>query len=387
MQTHFRFLVVCVLVGLGVLTGSPGASAAAPSLPAGFSRVPVVTGLHSPTAFTFQGKRIFVAERAGTVRVTLPDGTLRAKPFLTVHVSLEAERGLLGIAIDPRFSINRFVYVYYTTGPGSKRYTGTPLNRVSRFTTKHGVGRHERILIDNIPSDLGYHNAGDLHFGFDDKLYVTIGDGGKEWGDAGLLNNLRGKILRVNRNGTAPPDNPFYNTPGALPEIFAYGFRNPFRLALRPANSSYIVGDVGFNTWEELDSLEAGADYGWWRYEGPCLYAKLDDCEPTQTDFGVTTPPIHYYNHNTGAEQGNAVIAGAFPVNSNYPAPYADAFFYGDFGHGWVHAITLDNTNHVTASSDFDTLSSPVTFGTGPDGNVYVASHSLGEIYKYVYTP
>src|SRR4029079_9183767 len=145
-------------------------------------------------------------------------------------------------AVDPKYRKNHFVYVYYATGTGSKHYSGTPVNRVSRFTTEHGVGIKERILLDNIPSDLGIHNGGDLHFGFDGKLYVTIGDGGKEWGDAAELDNLRGKILALNRNGSAPPDNPFYSTPGALPEIFAYGFRNPFRLAPRPSNSSYIVG-------------------------------------------------------------------------------------------------------------------------------------------------
>ncbi len=376
------FMFVC----LAAVTVSNPVYAVGGALPAGFSRVLVGSGLTSPTAFAFlPNHSILVAERAGTVRVIQPDGTLRATPYATLNISYDYERGLLGIAVDPKYNKNHYVYVYYATAPGSKHWRGTVYNRVSRLTTKKGVGTKEHIIIDNIPSDIGYHNGGDLHFGFDGKLYVTIGDGGKEWGDAAELDNLRGKILRVNRDGNPPPNNPFYNTPGAMKQIFALGFREPFRLTPRPANSTYLVGEVGFNTWEEINSLQAGADYGWWRYEGPCPY-NTPACDTSQTNFGATTAPIHYYNHGSGTEQGNAVVAGAFAKNSNYPPPWDTAFFYADFVKGWVHTLTLDNANHVTATGDFDTVQAPTAFGTGPDGNVYILSYGKGEIYKYVYS-
>jgi glucose/arabinose dehydrogenase len=361
-------------------------TAARAALPAGFERVLHASGLHHGTAIAFERNRIFVARKEGTVRIVKADGTLRAKPYVTLHVSTNAERGLLGVAIDPKFTKNGFVYVYYTTGPGAKHYSGKPMNRVSRFTTKHGIGKHEDILLNNIPSDSGSHDGGDIHFGFDKKLYIAVGDGAIHSEHAELLDNLRGKILRINRNGAVPSDNPYYNTPNARPQIFASGFRNPFRFALRPFNRTYLVGDVGNVTWEELDTLHAGADYGWVRYEGPCPYTALD-CDPTQTDFGTTTAPVYYYNHNQGAQNRSAIVAGAFPQKSNYPAPYNDAFFFGDWALGWIQALTFDDTNHVTGRYDFDTLPAPVSFATGPDGNIYVMDYLKGNIYKYIYTP
>lgn len=384
---HLVFFAVLAFYCALALTQSLPADAAPARIPEGFRRVKHADGFNQATAFAFQGQRIFVAEKNGAVRVILPDGTLRAKPYLMLKVSTNYERGLLGIAVDPRFKKNKFVYVYYTTGPGAKNYSGTPVNRVSRFVNKGGVGKQEKILLDNIPSDTGYHNGGDLHFGFDGKLYVTTGDGGLYKDAVRLVDNFRGKVLRLNRDGSAPGDNPFVGTVNAQPQIYAMGFRNPFRLAPRWENSSYLVGDVGYNDWEEIDSLQAGADYGWSRYEGPCPSETLN-CDPAQTNFGATTPPIHYYNHTTGDEKGVTIIVGGFAgKDSNYPAPYKSAMFYADFSFAWIHTLELDATNRVVAQRDFDFLSNAIAFVTGPDGNVYVLRYSPGEIYKYVYRP
>jgi glucose/arabinose dehydrogenase len=199
------------------------------------------------------------------------------------------------------------------------------------------------------------------------------------------LGTLRGKILRLNRDGSIPTDNPFYDTPGVRRETFAYGFRNPWRLGKRSSNQTYIVADVGQVKWEEINSLEAGGNYGWPTYEGPCPYNT--NCEPALTDFGTTIPPIHHYHHSTGSERGSSVSGGVFAENSNYPAPYAGAYFYGDYGAGWVHGLTLDNTNQVTGRFDFDTLDGPVSFGGGPNGDIYVADIHAGLVYKYVFVP
>lgn len=378
-------VVMAVLAVLG-LTQSIPVTAARAALPAGFARVLHASRLRHPTAMAFEGSRILVAQKIGVVRIVNPNGTVRAEPYVTLHVSTEHERGLLGVAIDPKYAKNHYVYLYYTTGPGAKQYSGMPVNRVSRFKTKDGTGQDEEILLDKIPSDTGMHDGGDIHFGFDGKLYIAVGDGGNYAEGAGLLNTLRGKILRITRGGKVPRDNPFVHTPTALPQIFALGFRNPFRFALRASNQTYLVGDVGDLTWEELDTLKAGADYGWVRYEGPCPYAALK-CDPVLTDFGTTTAPIHAYHHLTGTETGSTIIAGSFPRNSNYPVPFNEAFFYGDWAQGWIHALTLDATNRVIARHDFDTGIRPVSFATGPDGNIYVLDYRKGRIYKYVYTP
>jgi glucose/arabinose dehydrogenase len=310
---------------------------------------------------------------------------------------------VLGIVFDPDYASNHYIYIYYTTGPGAKNYSGSPKNRVSRFTTANRVGTDETVIVDNIPSDAGNHNGGDIHFGFDGKLYIAAGDGGSFHDDAQTLNTLRGKLLRVNSNGTLPSDNPHANDsgvrrcgdPAGVPsgngpcgEVFAYGFRNPFRFGLRQSNSSYIVADVGENTWEEVDSLVADGNFAWNVWEGPCPTSNAN-CEPaTQTYPPQYQYPIHYYKHSGAGETGDTVIGGAFAENStNYPSPYAGAYFYGDYSAGWVHVLTMDANNVVTQQLDFDTLSSPVDFQNGADGNIYVASINNGKIYKYVYQP
>jgi glucose/arabinose dehydrogenase len=371
-----------------LLLGALIAQAAGAAPPGGFSRVQVASGFDQPTAFAFERNRIFVTEKStGKVKVVRADGTVRGNPYVTLKVSTNSERGLLGIAVDPDFTTNRYVYVYYTTGPGALNYGGSPKNRVSRFKSSDGVGTQERILLDGIPSDAGNHNGGDIHFGFDGKLYIAVGDGGTFHDEAQVQDSLRGKILRINADGTIPTDNPFYATnTRKRRSVYAYGFRNPFRFTRRESNQTYIVADVGQSTWEEVDSLQEGANFGWNDYEGPCP-ANTPGCNPATTDFVGTIAPIHYYKHSGVGETGNVIIGGAFANDSNYPSPYAGAYFYGDNGAGWVHVLTMDSSNVVTNQSDFDQLGCPVSFAQGPDGNVYVADICSGAIYKYVYAP
>jgi glucose/arabinose dehydrogenase len=395
------FVRIIVLAVAVVMCGHTRAVAQ----PAGFSLVTVTAGLDQPTAFAFKGPHILVTEKGGKVRVVRPDGSLRVKPYVTLNVSTKSERGVLGIAVDPNFATNRWVYVYYTTGPAALGYTGSPKNRVSRFTTPVGlVGTDETIILDNIPCDAGNHNGGDIHFGFDGRLYVAVGDGGQFHEDALTLDNLRGKILRVNRGGASPPDNPYSQDPdgrrcgkptgpppgsGPCTEIYALGLRNPFRLSLRRANSSLLVTDVGETTWEEVSTLVPGGNYGWPNVEGPCPFPTFPGCDPNTEPYPPQYEyPIHAYKHFGAGEVGRAIIGGAFAENgSNYPAPYAGAYFYGDFVAGWVHVLSMDANNSVTNQSDFSTLSAPVAFRNGPDGTIYVLSIGNGALYKYVYTP
>ncbi len=385
MKRIFLISILCATIALASFT--PHVTRAAPSaLPAGFTRVALGKGVTRPTAMAFAGNRILVTEKTGAIRVIRPNGKLGAKPFHTLAVTTDGECGLLGIALDPAYAVNGFIYVYYTTGPGAKEYSGTPENRVSRLKRTSGGVVKEKIILDHIPSAGSIHNGGDIHFGFDGKLYITVGENGTA-DDAQNLNTLRGKILRINKKGTIPGDNPFVNTAGARGEIFAFGFRNPWRLALRASNQSYVVADVGSETWEEVDSLVSGANYGWPLYEGPCPASNLA-CDPKNVDYGSTVKPIHWYNHHTGKERGDVIAGGVFAENSNYPAPYADGYMYADGEDGWVHVLTLDNSNRVIHRYNFDTgLRFPVAFGSGPDGNVYVADFLGDVLYKYVYTP
>ncbi len=385
MRLKLFTIVIPLFFVLAVMTHStPAADAAPPAIIPGFARIEHATGLNNPVAFAFEGNRIFVAERDGTIRIIKPNGKVHSKQYKKLKVTVRMESGMLGIAVDPNYKKNKYVYVYYTIGPGAKDWDGVVVNRLSRFTTVQGRGKHETILVNNIPSDTGSHDGGALFFGADGKLYLGIGDGGKYWGNARLLTDLRGKVLRLNRNGSAPTNNPYYNTPGVDPRIFAAGFRNPFRGVERPSNSTNLIADVGQNTWEELDQLQGGKDYGWNTYEGPCLFA-TPDCDVNETDFADTTGPIYYYNHDTGTETGGSIVLGGFPGNTNYPEPYKSALFYGDWVGNWVHVLYLDEANHVTGYGEFDDIGSPVALQTGPDGNIYVLSYFTGTLYKYLY--
>lgn len=387
-----RIMIVLIAVLLFVLLAfSPSPlRAARPALPTGFTRVELGWGLSEPTAIVFPGrKKMWVTEKGGAIRIVKQSGVLLADPLLTLSVNTDSERGLLGIALDPNYASNGYFYVYYTTGPDAKNYSGQPKNRVSRFHKRpNKPGYSEKVILDLIPSDAGNHNGGDIHFGFDGKLYISVGDSGCDTchDQAQTLDTLRGKILRINSNGTIPTDNPFYNTPGARKEIYAYGFRNPWRFGLRASNQSYIVADVGQGTWEEIDSLSEGGNFGWNVYEGPCPSSNLS-CNLNTVDYGSTIKPIHWYNHGGGGETGNVIAGGVFAENSNYPAPFANAYFYGDEGAGWVHYLTLDSNNQVLTSGTFDDDAGADSFGNGRDGNLYAVSYWNGVIYKYVYAP
>ncbi len=197
---------------------------------------------------------------------------------LSARVCATSERGLLGVAVDPTFADNGFIYLYYTFNR-----SGACVNRVSRFTLSGGnTASGETVLIDNIPSPAGNHNGGDLHFGKDGYLYVSVGDGGSTAALARDQSSLLGKILRITGDGGVPGSNPFAGAAGArrcgdpagVPpgtgpcrEIFAPGLRNPFRFAFDPnaSGTRFYINDVGAGTWEEIDSGRAGADT-----VGPC---------------------------------------------------------------------------------------------------------------------
>lgn len=384
-----KFYLMFIFLALGTVLAPtlPRAQAAETALPPKFTRVHIGAGLSGPTAMAFAGDETLVTQKTGAIRVIGADGILRRKPFHTLSVNSEGERGLLGIAVDPAFATNGVVYVYYTTGPGAKLYSGTPQNRVSRLKQRTSGKIKEKILLDSIPSPDRIHNGGDIQFGFDGKLYISVGDGGCCSQEAQELDTLHGKILRLNRDGTIPTDNPFYNTPGARKETYAFGFRNPWRIGRRATNQTFLVADVGAGKWEEINSLAAGANYGWPLFEGPCPWNNIN-CDPAVVNYGATTKPIHWYGHTSKDEKGIVVVGGVFAENSNYPAPYANSYFYADGDAGWVHVLKLNAKNEVKQQLAFDEIPGyPVSFANGPDGNIYVVDFTGGVIHKYVYTP
>ncbi len=322
-------------------------------------------------AFTPDG-RMLVTSKGGRLYVLPPD---ESQPTVAINLSARIcdnkERGLLGVAVDPDFGTgnNRRIYLYYTfkdgtNCPESEPTKRNPVNRVSAFTLRADntvAPSSEQVLIDNIPSPNGNHNGGDLHFGPDETLYVSVGDGGCDLRrptrcqplnrNAREPHLLLGKILRITRNGGIPADNPFTEQgtarcnktgrtePGTIcQEIYATGLRNPFRFAFDPNadGTRFFINDVGWQTWEEIDEGAAGANYGWNLREGPCPRGEAGiDCAAAPDGL---TDPISAYRHTTDCQ---SITGGAFvPADAGWPSAYDGAYLYADFVCDTIFSLT-----------------------------------------------
>ena len=353
-------------VGVLALLSSGGRAVGAAALPEGFGQRQVAAGLSNPTAMAFAPDgRLFVTEQGGTVRV-VKDGQLQPTPFLRVDTDSHGERGLLGIAFDPGFGVsNNHVYVYYTAR------TPRVHNRVSRFTAAGDIaaaGSERRIFdLDNLTSATN-HNGGAIHFGRDGMLYVAVGDGAQKERAQGLDSPF-GKILRMDRNGVIPRDNPYYRNPnvrGKDKAIWARGLRNPYSFAVQPGTGRMFINDVGQKKFEEINRGIRGANYGWPRYEGPERDRRFQ-------------APIFAYRHGTGATTGCAITGGTFynPPVANFPAQYSGDYFFADFCSGWIRAR---DTATGTVSPFASNLQNPVDLQTGPDGALYVLERGSGSV-------
>jgi glucose/arabinose dehydrogenase/chitodextrinase len=346
----------------------------------GFNDTVVTSSLRYPTtamAFAPDG-RLFIAEglvantTIGAVRV-VKDGVLLPTRFVTVEVRSEIERGLTGIAIDPNFATNHYVYVRYTAGsatadPPTCRHT------ISRFTADGDVAAaNSQVLIADLGNCLGtgFHNAGALHFGIDGKLYTAIGDQNSCSSCAQSLESIFGKLLRFNPDGNIPTDNPFYNsTTGLNRSIWAMGLRNPFNFAVQPGTGRIHINDVGGRVWEEINVGQAGANYGWPTCES--------DCSPPNPNF---TDPLYAYNHDEGCA---AITGGVFynPSAPNFPNEYIGKYFFMDWCRRWIKVLDPD-TGEVT---DFvsNLLDPSTALAVGPDGALYVLGNN--SLHKIQYT-
>ena len=309
------------------------ASARGATLPAGFTEVSY-GGISGGTAMAVAPDgRIFVCEQGGKLRV-IKNGAFLATPFLTLTVDSNGERGLLGIAFDPNFVTNQYVYVYYTVP------TAPIHNRLSRFTANGdvAVAGSEFVLLnlDNLTAT--NHNGGALHFGLDGKLYVAVGENAVA-SNAQTLTNLLGKILRLNSDGSIPADNPFNGNPNARHEIWTYGHRNPFSFGVQPFTGRIFVNDVGQVTTEEIDEEMAGLNYGWPTCEGPFLQGSTT----TPCNNPAYTDPFSYYLH-TGSPTPCAITGGDFynPQTPQFPSNYVGNYFFADYCGDFIQRIDPD---------------------------------------------
>jgi glucose/arabinose dehydrogenase len=404
MLLHSKLVVLLILLALPL---------AAATVPTGFTDVSLFD-LGAPTALAFTPDgRLLVTTQGGQLRV-YKDGALLATPALSFgagSICSNSEQGLLGVAVDPGFATNRFVYLFYTHA-----IPGGCMNRVSRFT--FGTGdtidpATEVVLVDNMPSPNGNHNAGDVHFGPDGYLYISIGDGGCDWaGDSGCGGSndaardqhvLTGKILRITKTGGIPPTNPFQGAGTArcnvtgqttagnkCQETFSWGLRNPFRFAMNSnsAEPYFFINDVGQSAWEEIDFGTSGADFGW-----NCREGRHDtgSCPP---DPSMVDPFFEYsragFVPGTSDTGCGSITGGAFVPNGLWPG-YDGSYLFADFNCGKIFRIT-QGAGGVWTAVRFATGADNVTSMIfGPHGTsqalYYLTYAGGGQVHRVSYGP
>lgn len=410
-----RLIVLIVLVALSVPnldatgaepTSGRGIQAVAPQLPPGFSDS-VVADVPAPTALTWTPDgRMVIASKPGRVIVRHEDGATTTALDISARVCDDVERGLVGVAVDPDFDANGFVYLYYTHEVrGSCGAAGPdPQNRVGRFVLGEDdtiAPSRETVLVDHIVSPEGNHIAGDLEFGTDGLLYITVGDGvcslieptrcGPTNDNSQRLRLPQGKILRVTRTGAPPASNPYADAPGArrctrpagvppgtgpCKEIFASGFRNPFRFARKPGTNLFYVNDVGLHTWEEVDLLRKGRNYGWNAREGRCRRDSTTDCGTVR---GFTNP-IHDYRHG----DCRSITGGAFVPGGVWPG-WKGSYLYSDFACGKIFRLRRTSDGSLRRSMFVSGASGPVDLRFGPYGDgtaLYYLSYFTNTVHR-----
>jgi glucose/arabinose dehydrogenase len=316
-------------------------------------------------------KRHFIVEQPGTIQILMPDGKLRPTPFIDLSrkmVKLDwefDERGLLGLVFHPKFKENGKFYVVYsapvrTDASRRARLTYSATNYVSEFRVsktdpnKADLSTERIIFFYDKPQF--NHNGGNLLFGPDGYLYISTGDGGfandKAIGHTDRIGNSQdlkvplGKVLRVDVNSgdpyTVPKDNPFVGNREALPEIWAYGLRNPWRMSFDQGGEHQLyAADVGQNTFEEVDIIVKGGNYGWNRMEGMhCFYPDDPNNHPDGCDrSGITLPIFEYGNMNVIPEEKGAKglsITGGYIYRGKALPKLDGAYIFGDWSKSFT---------------------------------------------------
>lgn len=405
----FRRILVLLLPILGfihiplIITEATNNAMLSPHTPESFNLqlTTLATGLQEPTNIAHtkltEDGRLFITERAGTIRIVNEDGTVESTPFLDISEEVfttHIEAGLIGLVFDPDYVNNGYFYVMYTQKPSED------LN-LSRFqvssTNPNLADVASETVILNLPQNDDGHNGGDMHFDADGNLLVSIGDGGLQSEPNGQdFTNLQGAILRLDLdpnsglppecgNGSShysiPADNPFVGVQedtaqDPCNEIWVYGLRNPWHFSLDRATQDLFIGDVGWYLREEINYLPAneaaGSNLGWACYEGFLLVNHKAQCQQPAPEY---TPPVFDYTHDDGC-----AVAGGFVYRGTQSLSMIGHYLFADFCSG--HIYSLLKTENGWAESDHGRfLATPSAFGEDVNGELYMVSLSEGRLY------
>lgn len=331
-------------------------------------------GFSSPVGITHAGDdRLFVVQQGGQIRILNADGSINPTPFLNIStiISSGGERGLLGLAFDPDYAINGRFFVNYTNQGGD--------TVIARYEVSENpdVANTTGTVLLTIEQPFSNHNGGDIHFGPDGYLWISMGDGGSggDPEDNGQdINSLLGKMLRIDVSGatyTSPTDNPFVGTAGA-DEIWSYGLRNAWRFSFDKETGDVWIADVGQNAIEEINhepSTTAGLNYGWRCYEGDNVYNNSGCAAPETMTFPVAT-----YDHSGG----KCSVTGGYVYRGTMYPNLIGKYFFADYCSGDIGWIDADHNLEFLTNTNY----SIPAFGEGANGELYVVGNST--IYKIV---
>jgi glucose/arabinose dehydrogenase len=378
----------------------------------GFVNEKIIAGFSSPMGFAYAPDgRIFVWEKGGKVKI-VKNGQILATPFLDIssHVNHATDRGLIGMALDPDFSSNGYVYLSYVyENGGNPTSTAARTERVTRVQADPANPDRalsgETVLLgtksttpcnsgeDCMMNEIATHTIDNLAFGSDGKLWISNGEGSDyRAATAGSLrtqdlNSLSGKLIRINKDGTAPNDNPWYDGSNSVQsKIWSYGLRNPFRFGFGPNGIDPYIGDVGWSSFEEIDHGK-GKNFGWPCYEGtgpqPQFQSAFTQCKNLAASS--VTAPLYTYAHVSGV--GGCIIMGPYFQGSNYPTQYQNNLFFSDYSNHWMKRAIFDSTGKITNVVTFATnVNDAVYLAQGPSGDIYWTSITTGSIYRIRFT-
>lgn len=341
------------------------------------------TGFDSPVEITNAGdSRLFVVQKGGLIRILNSNGTVNTTPFLNLStlISSDGERGLLGLAFHPNYTINGYFFVNYTNTSGN-----TVIARYSVNSGNPDIANTSGTILMTISQPFSNHNGGSIKFGADGYLYIGMGDGGSG-GDPGNraqnINENLGKMLRIDVNSTISP---FYTSPATNPyvgvagndEIWAIGLRNPWKFSFNRLNGDLWIADVGQGAIEEINKIvnplpNTGINFGWRCYEGNSTY-NTSGCAPA----GTMTFPFAQYARSGGA---CSVTGGYFYTGSTYPN-FQNKYFFTDYCDDKIRMVNSAGVITTTTSFSGNNF---VTFGEDMNGELYIAGISSGTIYKII---
>jgi glucose/arabinose dehydrogenase len=370
--------ILLLLFACGGNSSSSTTTTPPPKNQVSITLTPFVSGLNSPLDLENAGdgtNRLFVVEQGGTIRV-IQNGGVLPTPFLDISskVMVDGESGLLGLTFHPGYPQNPHFYVNYVRNNAGHFQSVIAEYQVSSGDPNLANPTSERILLVVDQPPFNNHKAGQLAFGSDGMLYFGLGDGGSggdPQGNGQNTNVLLGKMLRIDVDHTStgkqyaiPPDNPFVNG-GGLPEIWAYGLRNPWRFSFDTPTGRLFLADVGQDAFEEIDIVTKGANYGWNVMEGTHCYSPVTGCNPA----GLTLPIVDYAH-----SEGETVIGG-YVYHGSLISELQNAYLFGDFSNGKIWKLVESGSTWTRTL--LLTSGQPISsFGRDEAGELYAVDYS-----------